>query len=575
MMGAASKQALWLLLLAKSLELVVASLPAVVTAVAACGALFEPTMVPAAEQAAYAARQLEAESGDKAIVGKGKGANTVRGSRDAKYVVAVPLWAEAVLLAAIAVSWAAALYLAPIYFHPDPEGPVEYILASVPFFFLLMAVEAIVIWLARMPSQAAQYTFGDSWGSIVAGVSQQLFDAIVYKPLVISIFPMWCFAYVHTHYALWVVPMDKAWHWVVIALAADLIYYFSHRWGHEVAFLWAGHSVHHSSEHYNFSTALRQSAWQGVYHTALAFVLALFFPPVCFATAKSLNVVYQFWVHTTVIRRLGPLEWVFMTPSHHRVHHDRRVHKNFGGLLIVWDRLFGTFLDEYEQVQEQGGGATTATLLPRPGLVADARGEEVCAFGVKVPVRTWTESVLQLQEPIQVLRRMASATSAGRVLKAFVMGPGWATATARRVLVFPRSAVVTPRLRHEALLSWPAVAYHAVHFAVNLALGFVVMLQAPTMSAVQSLAMGGLCLLFLLCQGLLLDHGGTSWAGRLELARTHAVLVLVLVAYVAAGGASAATTGCFLLAAVYVPSAVICHLCPQWLGSGTPTKTPA
>lgn len=141
--------------------------------------------------------------------------------------------------------------------------------------------------------------------------------------------------------------------WTAAMVGIDFAYYWFHRLHHEVRFLWAAHVTHHSSTRYNLATALRQT-WTPV--TALVFYAPLpllGIDPVLLATAYGLNLLYQFWIHTELIDRLGPLEWVLNTPSHHRVHHGTNVQyldRNHGGILIVWDRLFGTFEPERERV---------------------------------------------------------------------------------------------------------------------------------------------------------------------------------------------------------------------------------
>uniref|UniRef100_A0AAV2LK75 Transmembrane protein 195 n=1 Tax=Knipowitschia caucasica TaxID=637954 RepID=A0AAV2LK75_KNICA len=111
----------------------------------------------------------------------------------------------------------------------------------------------------------------------------------------------------------------------------------------EVSFMWAAHQVHHSSEFYNLTTALRQSLSQQFTAWIFYLPLALAVPPSIFAVHIQLNLLYQFWIHTELIKDLGPLEWIINTPKHHRVHHGRNLYcidKNYGGILIVWDRLF-------------------------------------------------------------------------------------------------------------------------------------------------------------------------------------------------------------------------------------------
>jgi sterol desaturase/sphingolipid hydroxylase (fatty acid hydroxylase superfamily) len=142
--------------------------------------------------------------------------------------------------------------------------------------------------------------------------------------------------------------------WAIGLLGIDFMYYWDHRAGHEIRLLWASHVVHHSSQTYNLSTALRQT-WTGEY-TFLFFipVVALGVPVEIALAAWSVNLLYQFWIHTEVIDKMwGWFEWVFNTPSHHRVHHGSQsqyLDRNYAGVLIVWDRLFRTFEPEGERV---------------------------------------------------------------------------------------------------------------------------------------------------------------------------------------------------------------------------------
>jgi sterol desaturase/sphingolipid hydroxylase (fatty acid hydroxylase superfamily) len=146
---------------------------------------------------------------------------------------------------------------------------------------------------------------------------------------------------------------DGPWAFAAALVAVDFAYYWFHRLHHEVRVLWASHVPHHSSQRYNLSTALRQS-WTPFTGLPFYLPLAFFFSPAQIATAYGINLLYQFWIHTELIDRLGPFEHVFNTPSHHRVHHGANVEyldRNYGGILIVWDRWFGTFEPERAPVR--------------------------------------------------------------------------------------------------------------------------------------------------------------------------------------------------------------------------------
>jgi len=147
--------------------------------------------------------------------------------------------------------------------------------------------------------------------------------------------------------------ISYAWYWFVVCFVLDdLAYYLFHRSAHRVRWFWASHVIHHSSQHYNLSTALRQT-WTGFFSLAFLFRLPLFligFPPEMVFFVAGLNLIYQFWIHTEVIGRMPRwFEAVMNTPSHHRVHHatnPRYLDRNYAGVLIVWDRMFGTFEPE-------------------------------------------------------------------------------------------------------------------------------------------------------------------------------------------------------------------------------------
>jgi sterol desaturase/sphingolipid hydroxylase (fatty acid hydroxylase superfamily) len=144
------------------------------------------------------------------------------------------------------------------------------------------------------------------------------------------------------------IPMNRAWHWLLLFLAVELCYYWFHRVSHRVRWFWATHAVHHSATRFNLSAAIRLG-WTGQLTGAFVFFLPLAwigFHPLAIAAMIGAGLLYQFFLHTSLDVRLGPLEWVLNTPTHHRVHHASNegcLDRNYGSVLIVWDRLFGTF----------------------------------------------------------------------------------------------------------------------------------------------------------------------------------------------------------------------------------------
>lgn len=190
------------------------------------------------------------------------------------------------------------------------------------------------------------YRFNDALTNINLGTGQQIVGLMVKSILFLG------YLYLYEHR---IFTFENTWlTWVLLFLGVDFFYYWFHRMSHEINALWAAHIVHHQSEDYNLSVALRQSWFQGWFSWAFYLPLAVAgFDPIMFAAVNSFNTLYQFWIHTTTIKTLGPLEWIFNTPSHHRVHHGsnpKYIDKNHAGSLIIWDRLFGTFQKEEEPV---------------------------------------------------------------------------------------------------------------------------------------------------------------------------------------------------------------------------------
>ena len=227
---------------------------------------------------------------------------------------------------------------------------MDLIAIAVPFFMLALVMELIIDWRKG----SGLYRSNDAINSLSAGI---LSTTIGYFT---RFLPLIAWGFVLRNFAL--IDMQPEWFdlsarglllWVVAALAWDFCYYWFHRFSHEISVLWAAHAVHHQSEDYNLSTALRQTStgflFGWIFYTPL-FLIG--FPLEVLITVNAINLIYQFWVHTQMVRRLGVLDRILVTPSNHRVHHaqnERYIDKNYGGMLILWDRFFGTFEDEAEE----------------------------------------------------------------------------------------------------------------------------------------------------------------------------------------------------------------------------------
>mmetsp|Transcript_10524 Transcript_10524/g.22895 ORF Transcript_10524/g.22895 Transcript_10524/m.22895 type:complete len:460 (-) Transcript_10524:1041-2420(-) len=219
-----------------------------------------------------------------------------------------------------------------------------YVIAAIPCFFFLIGVELIVAFAKG----EKLYRQNDTIVSILQG-STQMIVSIWWAFLLMTSYS-WVYDRFH------VVEFDRSsWGvWLGCLAIVDCGYYWMHRHAHTFHLFWSAHSVHHSGEDYNLATALRQGVFQNLFSWLYLLPGALFFHPLVFAHHKSLNTLYQFWIHTTLVGSLGPLEYVLNTASHHRMHHRPPGNCNYAGVLIIWDRMFGTFVAELEKQDYYG-----------------------------------------------------------------------------------------------------------------------------------------------------------------------------------------------------------------------------
>lgn len=213
---------------------------------------------------------------------------------------------------------------------------------AIPAFVALILLEMLLV---KRTGRGA-YEWRDTGTSLTLGLGSTIAGALT-AGAVFAI-AMWVW-----QHRLFDIPWTW-WAFVAAFVLDDLAYYVFHRSAHRVRWFWASHVIHHSSQHYNLSTALRQT-WTGFLSASFLFRLPLFligFPPAMVFFVAGLNLVYQFWIHTEQVRRLPRwVEAVMNTPSHHRVHHatnPRYLDRNYAGVFIVWDRLFGTFEPEHD-----------------------------------------------------------------------------------------------------------------------------------------------------------------------------------------------------------------------------------
>jgi len=259
---------------------------------------------------------------------------------------------------------------------------------SIPGFMLLIAIEA---WLARRRGLAV-YHLPVALSDISCGITQQLFNVLSFG-LTLAVY-----AWVYQFHLL--EPQGAAL-WLIGMLGVDFFYYWWHRASHEVNFLWASHIVHHHSEDYNLAVALRQALLTNLSMAPFLLPLALLgVPPLVYAACKGINSLYQFWLHTELIGKLGRFERVFNAPSLHRVHHatnPQYLDKNYGGILIVWDRLFGSFREE----------------------------DEKCVYGTRSPLRSWDPLWANGEVYWALLRDSWRTRAWADKLRVWFKPPGW------------------------------------------------------------------------------------------------------------------------------------------------------
>jgi len=233
------------------------------------------------------------------------------------------------------------------------DKAVSYIVLAIPVFFLLIGIELLIDRLRK----TKYYRFNDAITNLSCGVGSQVTGVFL------KLFVYVGYYYLFEHFRLTTMPSMDSGHatWAVVLtftalfVGVDFFYYWFHRLAHEVSVLWGSHVVHHQSEEYNLTVALRQAWLQGAFSWVFYLPLAIFgFDPLMFLTVGSFQTLYQFWIHTKAINKMPAwFEYVFNTPSHHRVHHGvnpKYIDKNHGGTLIIFDRMFGTFQKEEEEV---------------------------------------------------------------------------------------------------------------------------------------------------------------------------------------------------------------------------------
>lgn len=367
-------------------------------------------------------------------------------------------------------------------------------LFAIPGFFLLMALELLAAWFMKR----RVYRLNDAINSIGLGVLSQVVGVFA-KVLTIGIY-----AWVVQRVALFALPMDSAWTWISALVLYDFCYYWLHRMGHEVNVLWAAHVVHHQSERYNLSTALRQTGSGALLGWIFYLPMALLgYPVEVFAVVAVIDLLYQYWIHTELVGRLGWYDRVFASPSNHRAHHavnDRYLDRNYGGIFILWDRMFGSFVEEDDK--------------------------DPPVYGTRAPLRSWNPLWANAEVYWATARDAWHARRWRDKLKVWFMHPGWRpTDVAER---FPKPAFDQRREEYDPFASPWMKAYGLLQFVLALGLGVYFLQTAAAAPLWAALAQAGFLLATLMLIGVLLE--GRRWPLWPELARLALLGLLPLLA---------------------------------------------
>ncbi|MCU9946461.1 sterol desaturase family protein [Pseudomonas sp. PDM13] len=361
---------------------------------------------------------------------------------------------------------------------------MNYVLYAVPFFFLLIGIEL----LADRWRGVRTYRTADAINSLSAGVLSTT------SGLLTKAVGLLTYTYAWQHLALFELRADSLWVWLFAFVFYDFCYYWNHRLGHERNVLWAAHSVHHQSEEYNLSTALRQTSTGFLFGWIFYLPMAVAgVPPLVFLTVAALNLLYQFWVHTRHVPKLGWFEWFFISPSNHRVHHAQNavyMDRNYGGVFILWDRLFGTFQEELD--------------------------EEPVVFGVTTPLASWNPLWANLQFYSVLWQDAVRAESWWDRLRIWFMRTGWRPEDVARK--YPQAKPDLSRFaKFEVPLSGGRTLYAALQF-VGYVVGGSYLLGAGEGMSLGAVLLGwGWVAFGLFVIGAWLEN--RPWALRLELAR--------------------------------------------------------
>ena len=367
------------------------------------------------------------------------------------------------------------------------------IVLSIPIYFILIGIEVLYNYITNKKL----YRLNDAIGNISCGITEQITGVFV-KVATVALYH---FFYIHFRFF----EIPNTWYFAIILfIGVDFFYYWAHRYSHEVNLFWLGHVVHHQSEDYNLSVALRQGALQKLF-TAFFFIpLAILgFETEWFIYVGAFSTLYQFWIHTEAIDKLPKwFEYVFNTPSHHRVHHGRNpkyIDKNHGGTFIIFDRWFGTFLPE----------------------------EEKPTYGVTTPINTFNAISAHVKPVESLIHDWKSVRGISNKMKLLFMPPGWLP-TENGGMRYPPEINNSNGhkfiLNNSVKLSW----YVLFQYAILLAGVAFFLFNYKNFNLLSSFGVAILILFQIMVIGQILDQ--KAWANKLEYFRliTSGFMILFL-----------------------------------------------
>ncbi len=370
---------------------------------------------------------------------------------------------------------------------------VDYIALSIPVFFILIAVELGYALYKKLD----YYRLNDSLSNLSLGIGSQLVG------IFLKTVTFYGYLFIYEHWRFYTFP-NTIWTWLFLFIGVDFFYYWFHRKSHQINALWAAHIVHHQSEEYNLTVALRQSWFQSgfawFFYLPLAFTG---FDPIMFLTVSAFNTIYQFWIHTRAIGRMGPLEWFLNTPSHHRVHHGsnpKYIDKNHAGTLIIWDRMFGTFQNEEEEV----------------------------VYGITKPLASWNPVWANFHYWVDLYSSSKRAHGFYDKIRIFIKAPGWFPDNLGGIQ-YPKEIEISTYVKYSPEYDKRFKTYILSTFLFTLSLSSLLIFIHSDLSFLQFISCSVLSILSLTSCGVLMEQ--RNWSARFELLRIFFWVLVPLTFY--------------------------------------------